>query len=72
MTCLLFYVVSIEMGFQGVLTRWGMKGGRASHGVTKSHRRMGSMGGGGVSYTTFTSCIIFFSSNIHWHLIKKK
>ena len=49
MTCILFYVVSIEMGFQGVLTRWGMKGGRASHGVTKSHRRMGSMGGGGVS-----------------------
>ena len=26
-----------------------MKGGRATHGVTKAHRRMGSMGGGGVS-----------------------
>ncbi|XP_067932605.1 large ribosomal subunit protein uL3-like [Watersipora subatra] len=38
---------TVEMGFQGVCTRWGMKGGRASHGVTKAHRRMGSMGGGG-------------------------
>ena len=59
MTCILFYVVSIEMGFQGVLTRWGMKGGRASHGVTKSHRRMGSMGGGGVSLH-----ILLFSSHL--------
>ena len=63
MTCLLFYVVSIEMGFQGVCTRWGMKGGRASHGVTKSHRRMGSMGGGGVSYT-ITYGIVLFSSHL--------
>lgn len=49
------------MGFQGVLTRWGMKGGRASHGVTKSHRRMGSMGGGGVSailyFTSLEECL---------------
>jgi len=43
------------MGFQGVLTRWGMKGGGASHGVTKAHRRLGSIGGGGVSNTNLTS-----------------
>ena len=39
----------IGHGFQGVVKRWGMKGGPASHGTTKAHRRMGAMGGGGVS-----------------------
>ncbi|KAH9509525.1 54S ribosomal protein L3 [Bulinus truncatus] len=36
-----------DHGFQGVCKRWGMKGMPASHGVTKSHRKMGSTGGGG-------------------------
>ncbi|KAI8746504.1 39S ribosomal protein L3, mitochondrial-like [Biomphalaria glabrata] len=36
-----------DWGFQGVCKRWGMKGMPASHGVTKSHRKMGSTGGGG-------------------------
>lgn len=45
--CTCIAVTRIEMGFQGVLTRWGMKGGPASHGVTKAHRRLGSIGGGG-------------------------
>ncbi|GAB1598192.1 39S ribosomal protein L3, mitochondrial-like [Argonauta hians] len=36
---------TIEHGFQGVVKRWGMKGLPASHGVTKAHRRMGSIGG---------------------------
>lgn len=36
-----------DWGFQGVMKRWGMKGMPASHGVTKSHRKMGSTGGGG-------------------------
>ncbi len=37
---------SIGKGFQGVMKRHGMKGMPASHGVTKSHRKMGATGGG--------------------------
>lgn len=33
-------------GFQGVMKRWHFKGGPASHGCTKSHRRPGCIGGG--------------------------
>lgn len=32
-------------GFQGVMKRHGMKGGPASHGCSKAHRRMGGTGG---------------------------
>jgi len=39
-------------GFQGVMKRHGMKGQPASHGVSKTHRKMGATGGGGVSYHT--------------------
>lgn len=46
---LLKYIVSIGKGFQGVMKRHGMKGQPASHGVTKTHRKMGATGGGGVS-----------------------
>ncbi|CAC5419863.1 RP-L3 [Mytilus coruscus] len=38
---------TIDYGFQGVVKRHGMKGGPASHGGTKWHRRMGGTGGGG-------------------------
>lgn len=38
----------IGKGFQGVMKRHGMKGQPASHGVTKTHRKMGATGGGGV------------------------
>ncbi|XP_049814577.1 39S ribosomal protein L3, mitochondrial [Schistocerca nitens] len=38
---------TIDRGFQGVVKRWGFKGGPASHGVTKTHRRPGNIGGGG-------------------------
>ncbi|CAH1779915.1 unnamed protein product, partial [Owenia fusiformis] len=38
---------TIGHGFQGVMKRWGMKGGPASHGSTKFHRKMGATGGGG-------------------------
>ena len=31
------------------MKRWGMKGQPASHGQTKTHRKMGATGGGGVS-----------------------
>lgn len=33
-------------GFQGVVKRHGFKGMPASHGVTKTHRRGGNIGGG--------------------------
>ncbi|PSN57774.1 hypothetical protein C0J52_07268 [Blattella germanica] len=39
--------VTIDRGFQGVVVRWGFKGMPASHGVTKTHRRPGNIGGGG-------------------------
>lgn len=38
--------VTIYRGFQGVMKRWDFKGGRASHGVTKNHRRPGCIGSG--------------------------
>ena len=38
---------TIGHGFQGVVKRWAFKGGPASHGTTKWHRRPGSIGGGG-------------------------
>lgn len=41
------YGVTIDRGFQGVMKRWGFKGLPASHGVTKSHRAGGNIGGGG-------------------------
>ncbi|CAH1397303.1 unnamed protein product [Nezara viridula] len=39
--------VTIDRGFQGVMKRWGFKGMPKSHGVTKTHRRGGNIGGGG-------------------------
>ncbi|XP_068221689.1 large ribosomal subunit protein uL3m-like [Palaemon carinicauda] len=39
--------ITIDRGFQGVMKRWGFKGLRATHGVTKAHRSGGSIGGGG-------------------------
>ncbi|XP_038066545.1 39S ribosomal protein L3, mitochondrial-like [Patiria miniata] len=38
---------TIDKGFQGVMKRWGMKGQPASHGATKTHRKMGASGGEG-------------------------
>lgn len=40
-------VYRIDRGFQGVMKRHGFKGMPASHGVTKTHRRGGNIGGGG-------------------------
>ena len=42
-----------DWGFQGVIKRWGMKGMPKSHGTTKSERKMGGTGGGGVSFFLF-------------------
>ncbi|XP_064457171.1 large ribosomal subunit protein uL3m-like [Ornithodoros turicata] len=39
------YGKTIGHGFQGVVKRWKMKGGPASHGTTKAHRRLGAIGG---------------------------
>jgi len=38
--------ITRKRGFQGVMKRWGMKGQPASHGQTKTHRKMGATGGG--------------------------
>jgi len=38
--------ISKDKGFQGVMRKWGMKGQPASHGQTKTHRKMGATGGG--------------------------
>ncbi|XP_033242210.1 39S ribosomal protein L3, mitochondrial-like [Drosophila miranda] len=38
---------TVDHGFQGVVKRHGYKGMPASHGVTKTHRRPGNIGGGG-------------------------
>jgi large subunit ribosomal protein L3 len=38
--------ITIGKGFQGVMKRHKMKGQRASHGATKTHRKMGATGGG--------------------------
>lgn len=35
---------SIGKGTQGVMKRWGFKGGPASHGTSKAHRKAGSIG----------------------------
>lgn len=35
---------SIGKGIQGVMKRWGFKGGPASHGCSKAHRKPGSIG----------------------------
>jgi large subunit ribosomal protein L3 len=37
---------TIGFGFQGVMKRWGFKGGPRSHGSTKFHRKRGTMGSG--------------------------
>lgn len=47
---LIFFIIfsfSVDHGFQGVVKRHGFKGMPASHGVTKTHRRPGNIGGGG-------------------------
>jgi len=38
--------ISIKRGMQGVMKRWGMKGQPATHGQSKTHRKMGATGGG--------------------------
>eukprot|EP00128_Syssomonas_multiformis_P003837 Colp12_sorted_trinity150504_noHs@27707 len=37
--------ITIGKGFQGVMKRHGMKGGPASHGVTRAHRKIGAVSG---------------------------
>jgi hypothetical protein len=48
---LVFYK-RIGFGFQGVMKRYGFKGGPRSHGSTKFHRKRGTMGSGRVSLET--------------------
>ncbi|KAG5670458.1 hypothetical protein PVAND_000721 [Polypedilum vanderplanki] len=37
---------TVDQGWQGVIKRWGFKGGPATHGTTKNHRRGGSLASG--------------------------
>lgn len=37
---------TVFRGWQGVIKRWGFKGGPATHGTTKNHRRGGSLSSG--------------------------
>lgn len=48
---LFFFFSRIGFGFQGVMKRWGMKGGPRSHGSTKFHRKRGTIGSGRVKRT---------------------
>lgn len=51
-----------DKGFQGVMKRWGMKGQPASHGQTKTHRKMGATGGGGVTlYLVLPNDLVFYA-----------
>ncbi len=43
-TCTDRTVRSKGKGFQGVMKRWGFKGGPATHGASKFHRKAGSTG----------------------------
>ena len=44
-----FFSSRIGFGFQGVMKRWGFKGGPRSHGSTKFHRKRGTIGSGRVT-----------------------
>lgn len=54
------------------MKRWGMKGQPASHGQSKTHRKMGATGGGQVRFFTFVSSFItkfffmFFASSFQF------
>ena len=39
---------TIDKGFQGVMKRWGFHGMPASHGQTKTHRKMGNVASSGM------------------------
>ena len=49
------FSLRIGKGFQGVMKRHGMKGQPKSHGQTKTHRKMGATGGGGVCVRKYIS-----------------
>ena len=61
-TVIVWFSFSTDQGFQGVMKRWGMKGQPASHGQTKTHRKMGATGGGGVSCSTLKKLIRLIKS----------
>ncbi len=46
------------------MKRWGFKGQPASHGQTKTHRRPGSLGPGGVSVDISILGVSFYASGL--------
>jgi len=59
---------TIGFGFQGVMKRFGFKGGPRSHGATKFHRKRGTVGSGRVNrnlfYAHIFSAAIFSFSDV--------
>ena len=64
------YQCRIDRGFQGVMKRWKMKGQPASHGQTKTHRKMGATGGGQVNKSILLHQAIRFKIFMWWKLTR--
>uniref|UniRef100_UPI00398E7A4D large ribosomal subunit protein uL3m isoform X2 n=1 Tax=Pristiophorus japonicus TaxID=55135 RepID=UPI00398E7A4D len=58
---------TIGKGFQGVMKRWGFKGQPATHGQTKTHRRPGASGPGGVWRINTKENILYVHGSVPGH-----
>ena len=58
----------IGFGVQGVMKKWGFKGGPRSHGATKFHRKRGSIGSGRVRFLILVISLRF--DHLNFVLIK--
>ncbi|XP_060705981.1 39S ribosomal protein L3, mitochondrial isoform X2 [Hemiscyllium ocellatum] len=58
---------TIGKGFQGVMKRWGFKGQPATHGQTKTHRRPGASGPGGVWRVNTKENILYVHGSVPGH-----
>ncbi|CAJ1083972.1 S ribosomal protein L3%2C mitochondrial [Xyrichtys novacula] len=58
---------SIGKGFQGVMKRWGFKGQPATHGQTKTHRRPGASGPGGIWRVNTRYNVLYVNGSVPGH-----
>ncbi|XDV34290.1 hypothetical protein PO909_004460 [Leuciscus waleckii] len=58
---------TIGKGFQGVMKRWGFKGQPASHGQTKTHRRPGALGPGGIWRVNTKYNVLYVNGSVPGH-----
>ncbi|XP_070576229.1 large ribosomal subunit protein uL3m-like isoform X2 [Ptychodera flava] len=58
---------SIGHGFQGVMKRWGMKGQPASHGATKTHRKIGAVGSSAIWRVNTRYNILYVQGSVPGH-----